>query len=143
MPKKYNTPHRSVVVKTHLTEEEHTEFLKRLNLYDMSQAEFIRQAIEGATIKPIIRYTPVNDDVLATLGTAASATLQRKHTLQKATAFMALIVIRPIVNVLQKKGHGMRLKCGSLTESIKSNSYALKRFAIYLPPHGVSTTPQL
>ncbi|MBE6970575.1 MAG: plasmid mobilization relaxosome protein MobC [Ruminococcaceae bacterium] len=68
MPKKYNTPHRSVVVKTRLTEEEHTEFLKRLSLYNMSQAEFIRQAIEGATIKPIIRYTPVNDEVLATLG---------------------------------------------------------------------------
>ena len=68
MPKKYNTPHQSVVVKTRLNEEEHTEFLKRLNLYNMSQAEFIRQAIEGATIKPIIRYTPVNDEVLATLG---------------------------------------------------------------------------
>ena len=68
MPKKYNTPHRTVVVKTRLTEEEHAEFLKRLNLYDMSQAEFIRQAIEGATIKPIIRYTPVNDEVLEALG---------------------------------------------------------------------------
>ena len=68
MPKKYNTPHRSVVVKTRLTEEEYAEFLKRLNLYNMSQAEFIRQAIEGATIKPIIRCTPVNDEVLEALG---------------------------------------------------------------------------
>ena len=68
MPKKYNTPHRTFVVKTRLTEEEHSFFLERMKNYEMSQSEFIRQAIDGAVVKPIIRVNPVNDEVLAMLG---------------------------------------------------------------------------
>ena len=45
MRKRYNTPHRSRVVKTRMTEEEYAEFAERLSAYNMSQAEFIRQAI--------------------------------------------------------------------------------------------------
>ena len=45
--KRYNTPHRSRVVKTRMTEEEYAEFAERLSAYNMSQAEFIRQAITG------------------------------------------------------------------------------------------------
>ena len=48
MRKRYNTPHRSRVVKTRMTEEEYAEFAERLSAYNMSQAEFIRQAITGA-----------------------------------------------------------------------------------------------
>ena len=48
MRKRYNTPHRSRVVKTRMTEEEYAEFAQRLSAYNMSQAEFIRQAITGA-----------------------------------------------------------------------------------------------
>ena len=43
--KKYNTPHRRRVIKTRLTEEEYTEFSERVTLCQMSQAEFIRQAL--------------------------------------------------------------------------------------------------
>ena len=68
MPKQYNTPHRSHVVKTRMTEEEYADFLERLKHYDISQAEFIRQAITGATIRPIITVSPVNDELLAALG---------------------------------------------------------------------------
>ncbi len=68
MPKKYNTPHRTFVVKTRLTKEEYRFFLERMKNYEMSQSEFIRQAIDGAVVKPIIRVNPVNDEVLATLG---------------------------------------------------------------------------
>jgi len=68
MPKKYNTPHRSRVVKTRMTKEEYTDFLERLKQYEMSQSEFIRQAINGAVIKPIIKVSPVNDELLAALG---------------------------------------------------------------------------
>ena len=32
----------------------------RLTAYGMSQSEFIRQAITGATVKPIITVSPVN-----------------------------------------------------------------------------------
>ena len=53
MKKKYNTPHRCHVVKTRMTEEEYADFTERLKHYDMSQAEFIRQAITRATIRPI------------------------------------------------------------------------------------------
>ena len=54
--KRYNTPHRSRVVKTRMTEEEYAEFAERLSAYNMSQAEFIRQAITGAAIRPISDY---------------------------------------------------------------------------------------
>ena len=40
--KRYNTPHRSRVVKTRMTEEEYAEFAERLSACNMSQAEFIR-----------------------------------------------------------------------------------------------------
>ena len=48
--KRYNTPHRSRVVKTRLTDEEYADFTARLAPYGMSQSEFIRQAITRATI---------------------------------------------------------------------------------------------
>ena len=66
--KRYNTPHRSRVVKTRMTEEEYAEFAERLSVYNMSQAEFIRQAITGAAIRPIITVSPVNDELLAAVG---------------------------------------------------------------------------
>ena len=66
--KRYNTPHRSRVVKTRMTEEEYTEFAERLSAYNMSQAEFIRQAITGAAIRPIITVSPVNDELLSAVG---------------------------------------------------------------------------
>ena len=68
MRKRYNTPHRSHVVKTRMTEEEYAEFTERLKNYDMSQAEFIRQAIARATIRPIVTVSPVNDELLSAVG---------------------------------------------------------------------------
>ena len=50
--KRYNTPHRSRVVKTRMTEEEYAEFAQRLSAYNMSQAEFIRQAITRGSHTP-------------------------------------------------------------------------------------------
>ena len=68
MKKKYNTPHRYHVVKTRMTEEEYADFTERLKHYDMSQAEFIRQAITRATIRPIVTVSPVNDELLSAVG---------------------------------------------------------------------------
>ena len=68
MPKTYNTPHRTRTIKTRLTEEEHADFMERLTAYGMSQSEFIRRAITGATITPIITVSPVNDEMLAAVG---------------------------------------------------------------------------
>ena len=66
--KRYNMPHRSRVVKTRLTDEEYADFTARLAPYGMSQSEFIRQAITGAAIRPIITVSPVNDELLSTVG---------------------------------------------------------------------------
>ena len=66
--KRYNTPHRSRVVKTRLTDEEYADFTARLAPYCMSQSEFIRQAITRATIRPIVTVSPVNDELLAAVG---------------------------------------------------------------------------
>ena len=49
MRKKYNTPHRSRVVKTRLSEDEYADFTARLAPYGISQSEFLRQAIRRAT----------------------------------------------------------------------------------------------
>ena len=67
MKKKYNTPHRSHVVKTRMTEEEYADFTGRLAAYEISQSEFTRQAIRKATIRPIVTVSPVNDGLLAAL----------------------------------------------------------------------------
>ena len=68
MSKHYNTPHRTRTIKTRVTEEEHADFMERLTAYGMSQSEFIRQAITGATVKPSITVSPVNDELLAAFG---------------------------------------------------------------------------
>jgi len=66
--KKYNTPHRSRVIKTRLTEEEYAEFSERVSLCKMSQAEFIRQALIKSSIRPVITVSPVNDELLSAVG---------------------------------------------------------------------------
>ena len=69
MPRKrYDTPHRSRVVKTRMTEEEYADFAARLVPYGISQSEFIRRAIQGASIRPVVTVSPVNDELLAALG---------------------------------------------------------------------------
>ena len=66
--KQYNTPHRSRVVKTRLSDEEYADFAQRLSAYGISQSEFLRQAITNATIRPIITVSPINDELLSAIG---------------------------------------------------------------------------
>ena len=68
MRKRYNTPHRSHVVKTRMTDGEYADFTGRLAAYEISQSEFIRQAIRGAAIRPVITVSPVNDELLSAIG---------------------------------------------------------------------------
>ena len=68
MPKRYNTPHRSRVVKTRLSEEEYADFTARLAPYGISQSEFLRQAIRRATIRPVVHVSSVNDELLSAVG---------------------------------------------------------------------------
>ena len=53
MRKKYNTPHRSRIVKTRLSEDEYADFTARLAPYGISQSEFLRQAIRRTAIRPL------------------------------------------------------------------------------------------
>ena len=46
-----------------MTEEEYADFTERLSHFEMSQAEFIRQAITKATIRPIITVSPVGGNL--------------------------------------------------------------------------------
>lgn len=66
--KTYNTPKRNHIVKTRLDDEEHADFLRHLEIYGMNQSEFIREAISGATIRPTIVASLINDELLATIG---------------------------------------------------------------------------
>ena len=68
MTKTYNTPKRNHIVKTRLDDEEHADVLRRMELYGRSQSEFIREAISGATIRPTIVASLINDDLLAAIG---------------------------------------------------------------------------
>ena len=68
MRKKYNTPHRSRVVKTRLTEDEYADFTARLAPYGISQSEFLRQAIRRTTIRPVLHVSSVNDELLSSVG---------------------------------------------------------------------------
>ena len=72
MRKKYNTPHRSRVVKTRLSEDEYADFTARLAPYGISQSEFLRQAIRRATIRPVIHVSAVNDELLSAVGKLAA-----------------------------------------------------------------------
>ena len=68
MRKKYNTPHRSRVVKTRLSEDEYADFTARLAPYGISQSEFLRQAIRRATIRPVVHVSAVHDELLSAVG---------------------------------------------------------------------------
>ncbi len=69
---KYNTPHRSRVVKTRLSEDEYADFTARLAPYGISQSEFLRQAIRRTTIRPVIHVSAVNDELLSAVGKLAA-----------------------------------------------------------------------
>ena len=66
MSKTYNTPKRNHIVKTRLDDEEHAEFMRQLNIYGMNQSEFIREAISGATIRPVIVASNIESETIST-----------------------------------------------------------------------------
>ena len=68
MRKPYNTPHRTHVVKTRLTDEEHELFLNQCRTYSISQSEMLRQSMTRLQIKPVIHVSAVNDELLSAIG---------------------------------------------------------------------------
>ena len=67
MRKPYNTPHRTHVVKTRLTDEEHELFLNQCRTYGISQSEMLRQSMTRLQIKPVIHVSAVNDELLSAI----------------------------------------------------------------------------
>lgn len=100
MPRKrYDTPHRSRVVKTRMTEEEYADVAARLAPYGISQSEFIRRAIRGATIRPVVTVSPVNDELLSTIGkltpnTAGSAATSTRSPVPSMTGTIPILNLR-------------------------------------------------
>ena len=82
MPKRYNTPHRSHVVKTRLTDEEYADFTERLAPYGISQSEFLRQAIRRTTIRPVLHVSSVNDELLSAVGKLTAEYLRERRPVQ-------------------------------------------------------------
>jgi len=68
MRKSYNTPKRTHIVKTRLNDDEYDMFLNRMEGYGLNQSAFLRKAISGATIRPVIIASLVNDELLDALG---------------------------------------------------------------------------
>jgi hypothetical protein len=68
MPKRYNMPHRSHVVKTRMNDEEYELFLSQCQTYGISQSEHIRKALTRLQIRPVIHVSAVNDELLSSIG---------------------------------------------------------------------------
>ncbi len=68
MAKTYNVPHRDHVIKSRLSDEEYEDFLERCRVYEIPQAELIRQSMQKLEIHPVIKATTVSEPYLTALG---------------------------------------------------------------------------
>ena len=93
MRKPYNTPHRTHVVKTRLTVEEHELFLNQCRTYGISQSEMLRQAMTRLQIKPVIHVSAVNDELLSAICKGVNAQEMLKAGLMLREAGMDLWVM--------------------------------------------------
>ena len=103
MTKTYNTPKRNHVIKKRLNDEEYEFFLQRMEVYGMNQSAFIRKAISGAAIRPVIVASLVNDELLAAIGKLTAelgrigSNLNGKHLIprwQGSCVTLLLILLR-------------------------------------------------
>lgn len=63
-PKTYQTPKRHSVIKSRLTEAERADFESRCAALQMSQSEYIRQAVFYSRITPVIRVSQSSEELL-------------------------------------------------------------------------------
>ena len=61
----YDTPKRSHVIKTRLGDEEYEFFLMKCKAYGMNQSEMIRASLDKLVINPVIKFSPVNKELLS------------------------------------------------------------------------------
>ena len=61
----YDTPKRNHVIKTRLDDDEYEFFLRKCQVYGMNQSEMIRTSLEKLQIYPVIKFSPVNKELLS------------------------------------------------------------------------------
>ena len=61
----YDTPKRDHVIKTRLDDDEYEFFLRKCQVYGMNQSEMIRTSLEKLQIYPVIKFSPVNKELLS------------------------------------------------------------------------------
>ena len=149
MRKKYNTPHRSRVVKTRLSEDEYADFTVRLAPYGISQSEFLRQAIRRTTIRPVIHVSAVNDELLSAVGKLAAEYGKIGGNLNQIARYLneygapynalsgeVRTAIRPIIHVSAVNDE-LLSAVGKLTAEYGRIGGNLNQIARYLNEYGV------
>ena len=61
----YDTPKRDHVIKTRLDDDEYEFFLRKCKVYGMNQSEMIRASLDQLVINPVIKFSPVNKELLS------------------------------------------------------------------------------
>ena len=61
----YSAPKRSHVIKARLDDEEYGSFIKRCEVYRMTQSKMIRVSLDKLVINPVIKFSPVNKELLS------------------------------------------------------------------------------
>ena len=61
----YNTPKRNHVIKTRLDDDEYEFFMRKCKVYGMNQSEMIRVSLDKLVINPVIKFSPVNKELLS------------------------------------------------------------------------------
>ena len=72
-PKTYQTPKRHCVIKSRLTENERADFEERCATLQMSQSEYIRQAVFYSRITPVIRVSQNCEELLDAVSSLTAA----------------------------------------------------------------------
>lgn len=97
MSKRYNTPHRTHIIKTRVTEEEHADFMERLTAYGMSVTILTIELIvvSKAPENILIEIFPMSVNVLFC---SVLTLLQKCKTMD--TAKKVTVITRKIQNIL-------------------------------------------
>ena len=61
----YDTPKRNHVIKTRLDDDEYEFFMKQCEVYKMTQSKMIRTSLDRLQIYPVIKFSPVNKELLS------------------------------------------------------------------------------
>jgi len=61
----YSAPKRTHVIKARLDDEEYESFLKRCEVYKMTQSKMIRTSLDKLQIYPTLKFSSVNKELLS------------------------------------------------------------------------------